>query len=266
MKIGVITNDEAQVFQKQVILGIRSFFEARNYEIVVANTGSVNAPLDKVNFDIAQLDGVLVIANALSDAAALKLHSEGTPLALVSHQVPYSAIPSVIPDNVGGIRQLVNYLVTWRGRRRIAFIQGDLAQNDGVERNEAFLQSLMRHHIAVDKNLLLQGDFIRSHAAHSTEALLESGVKFDAIAAADYLMAIDAMQTLKAHHVNVPQEVCVVGFGDGPEAAEVGLTTVGVDVERIGWHAARQVLGLLQGLEIRGVTLLATSIVERASC
>jgi DNA-binding LacI/PurR family transcriptional regulator len=57
-----------------------------------------------------------------------------------------------------------------------------------------------------------------------------------------------------------------VGFGDGPEAADARLTTVGVDVEQIGKRAARQLIGQIEGLQIRGVTLLNTMIVERDSC
>ena len=40
----------------------------------------------------------------------------------------------------------------------------------------------------------------------------------------------------------------------------------GVDVEMIGVHAAKQLLGQIEGLFICGVTLIATSIIKRDSC
>ena len=79
-------------------------------------------------------------------------------------------------------------------------------------------------------------------------------------------MAIAAMQTLLDAGIKIPEEVCVVGFGDGPEAAAAGLTTVGVDIEKLGICAARQLIGQIHDLRIRGVTLLNTSIVPRKTC
>lgn len=265
-KIGVITNDETPVFQSKVIHGIRWFLSLRDYEIVVAQTGHPNADLSAVKLDMKAMDGFLVIANALTDDALRALYEQGEPLSLVSHQLPNSPIPAVIPDNMGGIVKLVDYLVNVQRCKSIAFIQGDLSQTDGIERTRTFQQELMRYGIEPHEELMLKGDFDRYTAAQSVRQLLDSQKFFQAIAAADYLMAIAAMDVLKERGIKVPEQAGVVGFGDAPEAHEAGLTTVGVDVEMLGVRAARQLLGQLDGLRIEGVTLMATEIVERASC
>jgi LacI family transcriptional regulator len=265
MKIGIITNDETQLFQREVVSGIRGYTASRGYETVVANTGDAESGLDAVSLNLDELAGVLVIANALNTRAVHTLYDRRKPMSLVSHQVPDSPIPAVLPDNAGGIKQLVDYLILLRGRRRIAFIQGDLSQIDGIERWHTFQRELMRHHLPLDETLILRGDFIRDRAARSTEDLLASGVPLDAIAAADYVMAIAAMEVLAAHGRRVPEDVAVAGYGDGPGAAEARLTTVGVDVERIGVHAAKQVIGQIEGMAIQGITLLATNIIQRES-
>lgn len=266
MKIGIITNDDQPVFQKQVIAGIQQYTATQNCRVQVATTGRAQADLDSVALDFDSLAGVLVIANALSDESLHELVALRRPISLVSHQLPDAALPAVMPDNAGGIAQLVAYLVEDCGSRRIAFIQGDLQQNDGQERRRAFLQALLRHGLNPDERLLLRGDFIREVAQQSTEELLASRQPFDALAAADYVMAVAALEVLRSHGLRVPAEVCVVGFGDGPEAAANALTTVGVDVEQIGMRAARQLLGQVRGHSIQGVTLLATRLVERATC
>jgi DNA-binding LacI/PurR family transcriptional regulator len=63
----------------------------------------------------------------------------------------------------------------------------------------------------------------------------------------------------------VPDEVQVAGFGDGVEAAEAGLTTVAADVVEQGRRGVRQLIGQMEGLRMRGVTVLNTSIVARAT-
>jgi DNA-binding LacI/PurR family transcriptional regulator len=143
---------------------------------------------------------------------------------------------------------------------------GDQKQNDGFERSVAFHQALLRHDYETPPELLFPGEFNPTISAKSTRRAIQKGIQFDAIAAADYRLAIAAMQVLRDVGIRVPEDVHVIGFGDGQEADAAGLTTVGVDVERLGMRAACQMIGQIEGLRIRGVTLVRTSIVERASC
>ncbi len=260
--IGVITNDETNVFQRQVIAGIRAIAAQKGYDVAVDSITSETQNTRPISLDMDGLKGVLVIANILPDATLRDLYQSGKPVSLVSHRVQRTPIPAVIPDNIGGITALADYLVQ-RGKRRVVFIQGDMNQNDGQERTQAFKRQLMRHDIDIDERLFLRGDFETHTAADSMRAFLAQGIPFDAVTGADFLMAIAAMRVLQAQGHD---KMCVVGFGDGPEAAEAGLTTVGIDVEQIGKRAARQLIGQIEGLRIRGVTLLSTSIVERDSC
>lgn len=251
--IAVITNNETDVFQREVIAGVARFATPKGHTLRIQHSA------DRLD-DVA---GVLVIANVLSDEMLATLYHSGKPISLVSHQVPDLPIPAVMPDNIGGMNQLVDYLILACGKRKLLFIQGDMNQNDGKERSMAFKRQLMRHDIDADSVPFLRGDFIPAIAGDSLREVIAAGIPFDAVAAADYLMAVTAWQILAE---TGQHGVCVVGFGDGPEAAEHGITTVGVDVEQIGYRAARQLIGQLDGLHIRGVTLLSTGIVERESC
>jgi DNA-binding LacI/PurR family transcriptional regulator len=63
----------------------------------------------------------------------------------------------------------------------------------------------------------------------------------------------------------VPEDVVVLGFGDGPEAEAAGVTTVAADVVELGRRGARQLVGQLEGMEVKGLTLLSMALVARAS-
>ncbi len=73
------------------------------------------------------------------------------------------------------------------------------------------------------------------------------------------------MEVIRASGRRIPLDVAVVGFGDAPEAAQAGLTTVAADVSELGRRAARQLIGQIAGLRIRGLTLLSTALIERES-
>ena len=53
-----------------------------------------------------------------SDDVLRALAATGLPMSLVSHSVADSSIPSVIPDNENGIRQLTSHVIGDCGRRR----------------------------------------------------------------------------------------------------------------------------------------------------
>ncbi|MEM6280738.1 MAG: substrate-binding domain-containing protein [Chloroflexota bacterium] len=263
MNVAIVTNDATQVYQRQVIAGIQNQLQHSVDDIAIINTGEALAHLEPGAFD--SVDGVLVIAHTLADDTLLALHTAGVPLTLISHQLPGTDIPAVVPDNAGGIAQLVHYLVNGAGRTRIAFITGDHNQTDGRERTTTFRREIMRAGITLDDALFLPGDFSVDVAVRSVQQALANGLQFDALAAADYLMAQAAVNVLREAGVSIPEDVAVVGIGDGPEAADAGLTTAGINVTQIGIHAARQLLAQLHGSHIRGITRIATSIVHRSS-
>src|SRR5690606_5854246 len=169
--------------------------------------------------------GSLVITNVLGDAVLAALVAAGHPVTLVSHRAQGLGVPTVMHDNRQGMRQLVDHLVA-AGRTGFVYVGGRTDQLDGRERERFFREELMRHSLTVPPERFLVGDFEPSIAAASLTALLYQQRGFDAVVAADYLMAIAVIDTLRAEGVAVPHEVSVVGFGDGPEAVAAGLTVV----------------------------------------
>ena len=75
------------------------------------------------------------------------------------------------------------------------------------------------------------------------------------------LMALAVQEQLQAMQIRVP----VVGFGDGTEAAQSGLTTVAANITELGQRGARQLMGQIDGLKIQGITLLSVDLIVRES-
>ena len=261
----VITNDASAVFQRNVIAGARDVASQQGYDVVVKSLFDDPSNSDSIADSLSSADGLLVVANVLSDEELRHIHNSGLPMTLVSHFVPGVPVPSVVSDNTRGIAQLVNHLVHDCGRRQIVFIQGNMEQRDGIKRDLAFRNELIRHDLAIHNEYFLKGDFDPQIATESVRQLLDQERVFDALLASDYLMAVEAVKVLRKAGIRVPEDVCVVGFGDGPEAADAGLTVVAADVIEVGRRGARQLIGQVEGLSIQGLTILSTTLVERDS-
>ncbi len=257
MNIGIITNSPTDVFQRDVIAGASAVAAQNDCAIDVITAG------DPYFSELPPFGGLLVIANVLADDRLAQLHQSGLPISLVSHHVANLAIPAVAPNNEQGIAILVEHLVVACQRRRIVFIQGDMNQSDGIQRDSAFRQEIMRYNLDLPPAFFLRGDFVPGVGAASVAQLVAERRDFDAVLGSDYLMALGAVEALTAAGLRVPDEISVAGFGDAPEAEAAGLTTVAADVVDLGRRAARQLIGQMRGMKIRGQTLLSAELCER---
>lgn len=258
--IGIITNDKNQVFQHDIIAGVSDIVKD-NYTI------EVDYPRNRlpVSLDIDTLDGLLVIANILSHDELKALLDIGKPITLVSHQDAELPIPAVVQNNTDGMTKLLDYVVKDRERSQIVFISGDMNQDDAIQREELFQRGLMQYDMLTPDDYILKGDFNPVTAASSMLEFLEAEKPFDAVIAADYLMGCAVLDVMRLFEVNIPEDVSVVGFGDGPAAEDMGLTVVGGDVVELGRRAARQLLGQIEGMPMTGATWLNTELIVRDS-
>lgn len=261
-RLGIITNNPDAVFQRSVIVGIEEV-AAENGCLTVVQKYDRHS--EQALPGLADVDGLLVISNALPDSLLQAIYASGKPISLVSHQVAETSIPVVMSNNVQGISELVRHLVRCQ-RRDVVFIRGLMDQSDGQERELSFRQELVRCKLNVPESHFLHGDFSPQRAVESVRQLIEQRSRFDAVVASDYMMAIAAIGVLRSAGLSVPEDVSVVGFGDGLEAELAGLTTVAANISELGRCAARQLIRQIRGLRISGVTMLNVKLIVRDTC
>jgi DNA-binding LacI/PurR family transcriptional regulator len=264
----VLTTNAGAVFQSSIISGAGEIASAHDLQLQVTDLAAGSTEQQALTA-AKQASCVLVLANVLSETALAELRAAGRPVTLVSHRSELD-LPAVMHDNRQGIAQLMSFLIGECGRTQPLFIRGDQSQLDAQEREQAFREELMRHALSVPERHFILGSFEPHVATASLTEYLTSNSDFDSIVASDYLMALAALQVLRATGRRVPEDVAVVGFGDGPEAAASGLTTVAADVIELGRRGARQLVAQLPGeqpgVPLRGRTLLSTQLVRRSSC
>lgn len=264
--LGVITNNQHDVFQRNVIAGIREIAAARGYDVKVDSYAEDPERPQPVTLNYRKVAGVLSIANATPFSMLQEMYKAGIPMSLVSHQVPELPIPAVIVDNTQGMAELVKHVVERCNRRKLIYIRGLTGQRDADEREAAFLREMMRYNLPVSADTFIRGDFSAAIAAQSVRNLIATRVDFDSVIAADYLMGAAAIQVFRQAGISVPGQVSVVGFGDAPEAETYGLTTAAADIVDQGRRATRQLLSQIEGLPISGVTVLSIRLIIRESC
>ncbi len=229
--------------------------------------------LGELSFDSAvgwaDTDGIVVVAQAVSESYVRRLPTTGKPVVLASHQVAGLSLPSVLPDNRGGIRAAVDHLVA-HGHTRLGFI-GSTDQHDYRERYAAFREAVRLHGLDDDDALFYEAtNFAESGGEAAARQLLARDTRPSAVVTACDPNALGAIRALTAAGLTVPHDIAVIGF-DNTEAAAYGtpsLSTVNQRFEEIGALAGKLVLAAVHGAPVPPIahTPRAAGVVTRESC
>ena len=155
------------------------------------------------------------------------------------------SLPCVLYDQQYGARLATEHLIQL-GHRAIAEISGPLANQDGSDRHEAWLQTMHEH--GLKTHLSVEGDYSIESGYHDMQALLKSGEPITAIFVGNDSMAFGAHTALREHGLSVPQDISMVSFDDIPEAAHFvpSLTTVRQDFQLLGRLAVEHLIDRIE--------------------
>lgn len=186
------------------------------------------------------------------------------PLVVWGGQLARQLYCSVGGDNVMGGLLATRHLLGL-GRRRVLFA-GDARLPEVDLRREGWRQALREAGIEPDPALELMVPFEAIGARARFDERMALGVDFDGLAACSDLMAVQAVQALRAAGHTVPGDVAVVGYDDMPIATytEPPLTSVHQPVLLAGEELVEALLAQLRGEAVAPRTL-PVHLVARAS-
>ncbi|HSB02658.1 MAG TPA: substrate-binding domain-containing protein, partial [Anaerolineales bacterium] len=280
--IAVFASQVGRAWGAEFIAGVNDAAEEHNVNLVHFIGGKLTLiPATDQNktsygfYDLAkpdQFDGLLLTADVAyrTDPEELKAFSDfykGIPI--VTQSVEMEGASVFVPDNAEGMRAAVRHLIEEHGYKRIAFIRGIEGQLDAGQRFQAYKDELKAHSLRFDENLVVDGDYTNESGRVAIRILLEERrLRFQAVIAANDLMAFGALDALQQRGVRVPDDVAVTGFDDLREAQATGvpLTTVRQSFYTAGRHALEALLKRINGDTVPHVTTTPTQLLIRWSC
>lgn len=151
----------------------------------------------------------------------VRLFTVDFPLVLLGERVFGSPNDHVTMANVDAAAAATEHLID-QGRRRIALVgshPGEVVGSAAL-RERGYRMAMARAGLPVDEALIREtGLWHRNTGADATDALIESGVPFDAVVALNDTLAMGVLHSLHAHRIEVPTDVAVIGFDDIEDAA-----------------------------------------------
>lgn len=264
--IGVLTQSLVSGYFNEAMTGIEDVMKQAGYALLImSGHWRADQEAERVETLIGRrVDGVVILTGNMADSQILDF-SQRVPIVAFGRQLRSERVLGFSLDNYAGACHAVGHLIE-HGHRRIAFIAGPPDHFDAQARLAGYRDTLARHGMPLDEELVAQGDFLESGGLAAVERMLARGTGFSAIFAANDLMAFGARLALYRRGIRVPEDVSIVGFDDVPGSMYTTppLTTVRQPLYDVGRCIGANMLGLIRQ-QAQSVPLPAMSLMVRES-
>lgn len=235
-----------------ILESFKTTMEKAGYDIIFLNQNFSNMELKYLEHcRYRNVDGVLLASSPLPGKEANAIEKAG--FKCVSVENDYRNIPTVISDNFGGTKQILNYLYTL-GHRKIAMIVPPLKSLAGRERFQGYKNFLKKQGLPYDESFVVESkEYSPESALSSVKQLLNQCLdNFPTAIFAGYdKIAFAVQKVLIERGYAIPNDISVVGFDDLEIAASITptLSTVQQDRKEIGKVAAEIMIKRLTNKE-----------------
>jgi LacI family transcriptional regulator len=270
--LAVIVPDVANPFFTAVVRAAEEVARRADYHVILCDTrADLSVEQDVIEELIAHRVEGMVIA-PVSDRSAThlqRLAEFGVPFVLIDRTVPGVDCDVVLGDSSGGARQLVEHLVSL-GHRRIGFIVESDDVSTARDRRTGYEAALNAAGIAFDPALVAKAAPDPSGGSAGMGRLLELEERPTAVFTVNNLVALGAIEAVRAAGLEVPDDVALVCFDDIEYASRLYpfLTAMEQPAQTFGTLGTQLLLERIEGRgpDRRHEVVLPGEFIIRKSC
>lgn len=235
--IAFLTADVANSFFLEIVRGAQTAAARSGQLLLIVDTqesGEVErAVLERL---LPIVDGVILATSRMSDTA-IRMVTARRPTVLINR--PMADVPSLVTDNVSGMRAAINHLADL-GHSNITYVAGPEASWADSMRWAAARRMASERDVRIRRI----GPFPPTLAGGVAAADVLQKKLTSAVVGYNDLLALGMIKGLDDLGLEVPGDVSVVGFDNIVIAADwaPGLTTVAAPLEMLGSAAVEMLL------------------------
>jgi LacI family transcriptional regulator len=270
--LALIVPDVANPFFTLIVRGAEDVARRAGYRMILCDTrADLTIEREVIEEMIAHRVEGMVIApvSDRSKAHLQRVAGFGVQFVLIDRTVRGVESDVVVGDNAGGARRLVEHLIDL-GHRRIGFITESDEVSTARDRRQSYEAALASAGLPRDPALIVTSTVDPRGGYDGMRRLLELDERPTAVFAVNNLVAVGAIEAVRAHGLEVPGDVALVCFDDIEYASRLYpfLTVMAQPAETLGTLGTQLLVERIEGRapeQNRVVLLPAQFIVRRSS-
>lgn len=231
--VGVIVPRVDTNFFGATIRGIEEVLRAHKYNVIICQTHEdEEREIESLNSLLnAQVDGIMIsITNKSKENEKIlkRITDKNVPLIFFDRRKNVDGVSSVTIDDYKAGYMATQHLID-QGCTKIAHLTGDQSLEIYDNRFKGYKQALQDNNIELNEEYVIFTKSKVEEGSLAVKKLLSLSITPDAIFSSSDFAALGAIQELKEQGKKIPEEVCVVGFGNEPFTKFMELTISSVD-------------------------------------
>jgi len=270
--LAVIVPDVANPFFTAIVRAAEEVARRADYHVILCDTrADLGVERGVIEELIAhRVEGAVIAPVSDRTATHLRRLAEfGVPFVLIDRRIPGVDCDVVLGDSSSGARQLVEHLVSL-GHRRIGFIVESDDVSTARDRRAGYEAALKAAGIALDPALVAHAAPDPSGGSAGMSRLLELEERPTAVFTVNNLVALGAIEAVRAAGLEVPDDVALVCFDDIEYASRLYpfLTAMEQPAQTFGTLGTQLLLERIEGRgpERRHEVVLPGEFIIRKSC
>ncbi|WP_202388343.1 substrate-binding domain-containing protein [Nocardioides flavescens] len=265
-RIGVVAPFTSYASFMRRLSGVLTETSGRGVDVSVFDMESAATATSPVVESIpirGYIDGLIVMGEPLEPAVEQRLASRGMPVVIVDADSDVFQVVRIDDYNAG--RMAARHLIDL-GHRRLGYVlEGQVAdyESQALRRLGGFRAEVSQH---PDLELVVtQSSGSLAAAREAGRRLLTEHPHLTSVMAHFDDLALGVIRAAHDLGIDVPSQLSVLGFDDGPLAEAADLSTVRQPFEESGALAARLLLDAIERPSERRSTVLECQVVSRAT-
>jgi DNA-binding LacI/PurR family transcriptional regulator len=246
--VGVVLPDLSNPFYPALVRGVQDQLGLSGYHAVIVNTDADRGQERELVAELVdrQVDGLVLITFTLSDADYAAIARKGVPFVVVGRTEGFDHVHT---SDYAAAFEMTTYLLD-KGYDSVAHLAGPAGDGSPAKPRLAGYRAAMRMRgLPAAGAPVVHSEFTVAGGKKAMLQLLASGPRPRAVFCANDLMALGAIETVRAAGLRVPDDLAVAGFDDIEAAALIhpSLTTVGHPAGELGARAVDLLLHRMRG-------------------
>ena len=244
--VGLLIPDITNPIFPEYAQGILDTASEHRYQIIMLNTYKDRNKERMAILSLLsnQVDGLVLTSTKLLRRELMELKSKGVCFVVTRRELRIPGVSFVDVDNFHGGYTATEYLIE-TGKTRIAFIGSRFSGEPARRRLKGYVKALKDNGLQIREEWIVEDESSFEGGYRATQKVAHD---VEAIFAYNDIMAIGALIYAFENHLNVPEELAIVGFDDIPFSSLpiVNLTTVRQPMYEMGKQAFETLMNLMK--------------------